>query len=643
MKMQTKKISYFLLLTMILFSASVFAQKKDSVKGKPANDTLVLLQMNEREFGYKNFTDAAVHMDTVSIEGFQKNGYLSAEHPFTAHFSNSGLAYRDLVFNSKYDFNFVSSRKYYEDYFLNNENARYFRVNKPVADASLVMGPGREQFFDILFTRNFKRNFNIAVDYKLIHSIGKYQQQKSDDAFVIITGNYSTKNKRYVALGNYFYNRMKLQENGGLQNDSSFTQNFDPNRSLIGVNLTNINNAENQVKESGFFIKQFYFLGLGGNKPKDSTKAEKHYFGLGRISHSILFKNQSYTYIDAQPLSGFYPTTLLDSNATHDSIHINTIENSFEWSNVKFLSDCNCQHFILRLGVKQKYSKLYNDSNTVTLSSVIPQASALLKIGKGIEVTANSFYILGGFDHGDYDASGMIASYHHIDSANTRYFGIMGDIIRQSPAWFDRIYKANNFYWVIKFNPAFMETARVFYHYKKVDVYAAYHIVKNEIYYNYNALPYQIDANAIVMQVGLKKDFKWKSWQLTNNIVYQKTDAKGMIRLPEIMSNNAFSYNHKIFKNALVLQLGVEVTFFSSYYPLSWMPATREFYKQDDYKSTNYPYLDVFLNVRIKRARLFLKMDHVNSGLMGFNYIMIPNYPMSDRALKFGVSWKFYN
>ena len=61
-------------------------------------------------------------------------------------------------------------------------------------------------------------------------------------------------------------------------------------------------------------------------------------------------------YYDAAPKSGFYPAPKLDSIDTSDSIHIKTFENTFEWSNIKYLSDCNCQHFILRLGVKEKYS-----------------------------------------------------------------------------------------------------------------------------------------------------------------------------------------------------------------------------------------------------------------------------------------------
>jgi hypothetical protein len=607
--------------------------------------------MNEDQFGYKHFTKGAAHIDTVSIDGFQKHGYLNEYHPFTAGFSNVGLAYRDLVFDSKYDFDFVSSRKYFEGYFLTNENACYFNVNRPIVEASLVMGPKREQFFDVMFTRNFKKNLNLAVDYKLIHSIGEYVQQISNDAFVIITGNYSTKNKRYVVLGNYFYNRMKVDENGGLQNDSEFTQNYISDRSLIHTNFNSNDSTQNRIKESGFYIKQYFFLGFGGGKVVDSSKTEKPYFGFGRISYSLLFKNQSYMYYDVAPTSGFYPAPKLDSIDTRDSIHVRTFENTFEWSNIKYLSDCNCQHFILRLRVKEKYSKLYNnlypklnkDSITTTLSSIIPQASAILRIGDELEASANAFYILKGYNQGDYEASGMIATYHNADSTKAGYIGVKGDVIRQSPAWFDRYYTGNSFSWNLSFNPTFTQTARLFYHYNNLDVYAAVFNVKDIIYYNNYAMPSQYNINSVVGQFGFKKNFRWRSWELANNIVYQKTPEKNLIRMPELMSNNALSYNHFFFKKALMFQIGVEMTYFSSYTPLAWMPATREFYQQYNYKSANYPYLDAFINIRIKRARLFLKLEHANSYFMGYNYIMIPNYPKADMALKFGVSWKFYD
>ena len=652
MKMHSCIFSCLFIFTAFLSSANLFAQNnKDTAKAKVKKDTLLFYKMNEDQFNYKHFMKGAVHVDTVSIDGFQKNDYLTADHPFTARFSNVGLAYRDLVFDSQYNFDFVSSRKYFDDYFLTNENACYYNVNRPLVDAYLAMGPKREQLFDVLFTRNFKKQLNLSVDYKLIHSLGTYLNQTSNDAFVILTGNYATKNKRYVVLGNYFYNRMKVDENGGVQNDTEYMYNYTVNKQLIAPNFTSGDSTQNRIKESGFYIKQYYFLGYRGRKVVDSTKTERPYFGFGRLSYSLLFKNQSYMYYDADPNSGFYPAPKRDSTHTLDSIHIKTFENTFEWSNIRYLSDCNCQHFILRIGVKQKFSKLFDnaypkinkDSLSRNLSSLIPEASARLKIGSGFEVSANAFYILSGYNKGDYDASGMIATYHDVDSTKAGYVGVKGEVMRQSPAWFDRYYTGNSFSWNLSLNPTYTETARLFYHYRGLDVYAAVFNVKDIVYYDYSALPTQYNINAEVGQIGFKKNFRWRSWELANNIVCQKTQQIELIRMPELMSDNALSYNHYFFNKALMFQIGVEMTFFSSYTPLAWMPATREFYQQNVYKSANYPYLDAFLNIRIKRARLFLKLEHANWYFMGYNYIMIPNYPMADMALKFGVAWKFYD
>ena len=47
------------------------------------------------------------------------------------------------------------------------------------------MGPKREQLFDVMFTRNFKKNLNLAVDYKLIHSLGEYVQTNFESTLLL--------------------------------------------------------------------------------------------------------------------------------------------------------------------------------------------------------------------------------------------------------------------------------------------------------------------------------------------------------------------------------------------------------------------------------------------------------------------------
>ncbi len=37
------------------------------------------------------------------------------------------------------------------------------------------------------------------------------------------------------------------------------------------------------------------------------------------------------------------------------------------------------------------------------------------------------------------------------------------------------------------------------------------------------------------------------------------------------------------------------------------------------------------------------KVQNVAKGLLGYNYMMIPHYPLPDRLFKLSVSWRFYD
>lgn len=635
-----KRISKIFIFVIIAFTwLSSNAQVKDSASCQSEKDTLKIFWMNEDAFNFKYQESFFQKIDTT-LTGVQKRFLLNEKVPFAAKFSNSGLAYRNLEFQSSYSFDFVSSRQYYKDYFFTNENAKYYNVISPYANVSYMMGSKREQIFDVIFTRNFKKNLNLSANYKLIHSNGKYKRQKSDDAFVQMTGNYSTKNHRYVVIGNYFYNRLNLQENGGIKNDADFTENLVPNRAYDTVRL---DLAENHLKESGIFVKQYYFLGFGGKMENDSSKVSKRYMGLGRISHTFLFKNQSYTYIDQLPLSGFYPAVLITPDTTIDTIHTNTIQNTLSWSNLKFENQSNKQRLICTFGVMHRYAKLYSYFTDSSVSSIIPEASFIFKPFSKFGLSSNAFYILNGYNKGDYSLTGLLTKSLSSDSSSDERIGVKTDIYKQSAMWFDQKYFANNFSWDYQFNPMTVSKVSVFYNARSFDVTLAYYQIKNYIYYDNYARPKQFADYLELLQLNVVKNFKWRKWQIDNKIVYQKNLDADIIPLPELMTNHAFYFTQHLFKKALTMQIGMEVTFMNSYSPLSWMPATREFYLQNDYKTDNYPFIDFFVNIKIKRASIYLKMDHANSGFMGYNYFLIPHNPMSDRSIKFGVSWKFYN
>ena len=248
-----------------------------------------------------------------------------------------------------------------------------------------------------------------------------------------------------------------------------------------------------------------------------------------------------------------------------------------------------------------------------------------------------------GYNKGDHSSTGILKYNYNKDTLDAEYIGIRADYFKQSPTWFDQQYSSNNFFWNYTFDPTYTGKAGLFYNYKTLNLAVNYFQIRNYIYYDNYARPKQFNNYIELLQLVLKKDFKWKKWEIDNKILYQKTFGANVIRLPELMSKHSLYFNHAFFKKALISQIGVDLAFNNKYYADEYMPATSQFYIQNKKQIGNYPYIDLFLNAKIKRANIFVKLQHATEGLLDKTYYSTPHYPLQGRAIKFGVCWKFYD
>jgi hypothetical protein len=124
---------------------------------------------------------------------------------------------------------------------------------------------------------------------------------------------------------------------------------------------------------------------------------------------------------------------------------------------------------------------------------------------------------------------------------------------------------------------------------------------------------------------------------------YQTVQGTTVLRLPVFMGNLAVFYTQPLFHGAAVLQPGLSFFYNTAYYADNYNPALRSFYLQDKKEIGNYLYMDVFINLKIQRAMLFVTYTHLNASFMGRGYYSTPNYPMQDGAFKFGVAWRFHD
>jgi len=71
-------------------------------------------------------------------------------------------------------------------------------------------------------------------------------------------------------------------------------------------------------------------------------------------------------------------------------------------------------------------------------------------------------------------------------------------------------------------------------------------------------------------------------------------------------------------------------------------PLLSEFYVQNNKLIGNFPRIDFFINAKIQQTRLYLKAEHINSSLTGYDYYSAPSYPYRDFSIRFGLVWNFF-
>ena len=121
--------------------------------------------------------------------------------------------------------------------------------------------------------------------------------------------------------------------------------------------------------------------------------------------------------------------------------------------------------------------------------------------------------------------------------------------------------------------------------------------------------PTQYDKTINYVSVKANKEFKFGNFALDNTILYQKVDQQDdVLNVPEIVTRNTIYYSNYFFKkNALFLQTGISLNYFTKYFANDYNPVIGEFFVQNKKEIGNYPNFDFFINAKIQRTRIFFK------------------------------------
>ena len=410
---------------------------------------------------------------------------------------------------------------------------------------------------------------------------------------------------------------------------------------------------------------------------QDSLEAnmKREYVPVTSIIHTLDINNYEHIYQAYATPENYYANTYYDTDYEGGSAGENCYD-KYKYTSVKnTLALALLEGFnkYMKAGLKgfisyeqRHYQMPYLQSGATGYHLESKSEYDLMVGGRMSKTQGKTFHFNASAEIG---VAGMDQGMLNLDFSTDLNFPLFGDTVRlaakayflrSTPSYFMENFHSKHLWWEQSLSPETRTHLEGLFSYDKTNtsLRVAIDEIQNYTYfgmsYTYNntgrkALTggvYQEATNLNVLTLQLKQDFTFGPFNWENMVTYQNASMKSVLPLPTL---NLFSNLYLKFKIARVLsvELGGSMTYFTKYEAPDYLPQISNFAIQKNADSRveigGYPFIDVYANMHLKRARFFIAMNHVNAGSGTKQYFLAPHYPTNARILRVGVSWNFYN
>lgn len=555
-------------------------------------------------------------------------------------FHNQGQTFNNLA----YDFNRIAmfpdigfTAKQFN--YINSTDVNYYHVPTPTSEVMYRTGQEQGQVLDALFTLNFSKRLNISLAYRGLRSLGQYRSSLASSGNFRTTFSYRTPKDQYAIRAHITKQDFTNQESGGLT--PKMLQNFRKNapdfkdRGRLDVNLRDTENIFDGIR---LYLDHNYKL----FSSKDSTNTKN--FSNLKIGHVFTLENKSYTFHQnskAPNVFGESPNT----SRVRDSVN-------YSLKNHQVYLEFNSKYVLGRFKVKANYAKVtygYDSVlNTTSYSNKIKLKGRALYFGADWKGNIGNFHvnadatIIPGIGH-------LAGSYLNGEAFYKKdsIFTVKGRLSLTSKAPnfnYKLLHSAYNAYnWSNKFNNIATRNIGFSFLSKWGKATLDFTNIEDYMYFDIHNKPQQFNNQITYLKVKANKEFRVGKFALDNTVMYQNVmSGSSVFRVPNFVTRNTFYYTDEWFKGKpLLVNIGVTFKYFTKYKANAYNPLLAEFTLQN-HTEIGYPTLDVFFNARVRRTRIYFKLDNVTSRWTAKNYFSAPNYPYRDMSIRFGLVWNWF-
>lgn len=577
---------------------------------------------------------------TLHIEKDYRFNYLRKDNFGLLPFSNVGRSYNRL----KYDFieerfllpQFGAQARHYN--FMEVEDIFYFNVPTPFTELFFKTVYEQGQAVDALFTVNTSKNLNFSIAYKGMRSLGRYQHMLASTGNFRTTVSYDSPNDRYTLKTHFVSQDLLNEENGGLT-PSALEQYIAQNpefedRARLDVNFEN---AESTLFGKRFFLDHSYAL-----YKREDTLVKRDFSVGHKLNHT--YKKYSFTQDAASVLFG--PS--FEQVGIRDETRLTSTSNEIY---VGFTAG-NLARIIAR-GRHTHYDYGYNTVLNLENGFIVNRLQGdIFSAGGDYTGTLGAFRLeAGGMinlvgDFKGYDLGGTLS---YVFSPEF-YVAATANINDRAPNYNFLLYQSDyiNYNWQTSFSnesrqslgfelwaPRFLNTSVEF---STINDMAYFGLDESG-----SVRPFQHQGQVSYLKLKGEREFSLGKFALNNTVLYQSVlDGGQVLNVPDLVTRNTLYYRDHWFQRALYLQTGFTFNYFTGYNMNGYDPVMAEFYVQNEQEFEGIPTVDFFFNGKIRQARIFFKLEHLNYLIESNNNFSAPLYPSRDFGVRFGVVWNFF-
>lgn len=584
---------------------------------------------------------------TLTIHKEYKFNYLRKDNFGLIPFSNLGQTYNSLTTNfenTRIMPGFGARARHFN--YMEIADINYFNVPTPLTELFFKTAFEQGQLADSFFTVNTSPQFNFSIAYKGLRSLGKYQNILTSTANFRFTSNYKSKNNRYHIRGHFVSQDLLNQENGGLQDESVINfESGDPefrDRSILEVNFEN---AESTLAGKRFHLEHHY------NVISEKDSLAKNQIS---ISHTMSFEDKSFQYDQAASATSVFGSAFKANNLRDRA----TFEHFFNQIQLNYSNNIlgDLQFNVANDNYNYGYDKLVV-LNGETITNRLK--GDILSLGGVYSKQYKDFFLQGEVGvnvSGDFEGHFLKAQMSFKVNEDISALASL-NVSSKAPNFNALLYQSDylNYNWQNKFANTNNQQIAFQANYKDlININIDLNTIDNYVYFkldeanvtsqNPNPIkPFQNSETITYLRIKLNNEITFGKFALNNTLLFQNVqDKSNTLNLPEFNTRNTLYFSSHLFKKAMYIQTGFTLNYFTSYYMDGYNPVLAEFHVQTKTEFGDFPRLDYFLNAKIRQTRLYLKAEHFNAAITGFNYYTSPNYPYRDFTVRFGVVWNFF-